>query len=157
VSTTPVYSREKHANIDYCVIDDLAGILWAVNIGSIELHTSLHTRHDQHRPTVVAFDLDPGEGVDVIGCAEVALRLRELLHDIRLDALAKTSGSKGLQIYVPLNADVTYAETKPLSRRIAETLEASWPERVTPHAQWTIVGRQAPQCCTGSPCGAGSW
>jgi bifunctional non-homologous end joining protein LigD len=131
LQTAPVYSRDKGADIDYCVVDDLAGLLWAVNIGSIELHTSLHARADLHRPTVLAFDLDPGAGVDVVGCAEVALRLREMLGELGLRAHAKTSGGKGLQVYVPLNGDdVTYAQTKPLSRRIAETLEATWPERV---------------------------
>jgi bifunctional non-homologous end joining protein LigD len=130
LSTTPVYSRDKGANIDFCVVEDLAGLLWAVNIGSIELHTSLHTREDLHRPTVLAFDLDPGEGVDVVGCAEVALWLRELLAGIGLRGLAKTSGSKGLQVYVALNGDATYAHTKPLARTIAETLEAAHPERV---------------------------
>jgi bifunctional non-homologous end joining protein LigD len=130
VSTTPVYSREKRANIDYCVIEDLAGLLWAVNVGSIELHTSLHTRDDLHRPTALAFDLDPGEGVDVVGCAEVALWLRDLLAAIGLCAVAKTSGSKGLQVYVPLNTDVTYAQTKPAARAIAETIETRYPDRV---------------------------
>ena len=130
LATTPVWSRDKQANIDFCVVEDLPGLLWAVNIGSIELHTSLHARADLHRPTTIAFDLDPGEGVDVTGCAEVALRLRELLAGIDLVGVPKTSGSKGLQVYVPLNADVTYAQTKPLARRIAETLEAAWPERV---------------------------
>ncbi len=131
LQTAAVYSRDKRADIDYCVVDDLAGLLWAVNIGSIELHTSLHERADLQRPTALAFDLDPGEGVDVIGCAEVALRLRELLAGIGLQAHAKTSGSKGLQLYVPLNTgEVTYEHTKPIARRIAETLEAAWPERV---------------------------
>jgi bifunctional non-homologous end joining protein LigD len=130
MSTTPVYSRDKQANIDFCVVEDLAGLLWAVNIGSIELHTSLHTRADLHRPTTLAFDLDPGAGVDVVGCAEVALWLRELLSRVGLKGYAKTSGSKGLQVYVPLNGDVTYAQTKPLARRIAETLEAAHPGRV---------------------------
>jgi bifunctional non-homologous end joining protein LigD len=130
VSTTPVYSRDKRANIDYCVIEDLAGLLWAVNVGSIELHTSLHTRDDLHRPTALAFDLDPGEGVDVVGCAEVALWLRDLLAGIGLCALAKTSGSKGLQVYVPLNTGVAYAQTKAAARAIAETIETRYPDRV---------------------------
>jgi bifunctional non-homologous end joining protein LigD len=130
VSTTPVYSRDKRANIDYCVIEDLAGLLWAVNVGSIELHTSLHTRDDLHRPTALAFDLDPGEGVDVVGCAEVALWLRDLLAGIGLCAVAKTSGSKGLQVYVPLNTGVTYAQTKAAARAIAETIETCHPDRV---------------------------
>ncbi len=130
MQTAPVWSRDKQANIDFCVVDELPALLWAVNIGSIELHTSLHTRADLQRPTTLAFDLDPGEGVDVLGCAEVALRLREMLAGAGLRALAKTSGSKGLQVYVPLNSAATYAQTKPAARTIAEVLEAQWPERV---------------------------
>jgi bifunctional non-homologous end joining protein LigD len=130
VSTVPVWSRDKRADIEFCVVNELATLLWAVNLGSIELHTSLHTREDLHRPTVLAFDLDPGEGVDVLGCGEVALRLRDFLAGVGLRALVKTSGSKGLQVYVPLNSDVTYAQTKPVAKTIAEVLEAQWPERV---------------------------
>jgi bifunctional non-homologous end joining protein LigD len=130
VATTPVWSRDKHADIDFCVVEDLATVLWAVNIGSIELHTSLHERDDLHRPATLAFDLDPGERVDVLGCAEVALMLRELLGEVGLRGFVKTSGSKGLQVYVPLNTPITYAETKPLARTMAELLEARHPERV---------------------------
>ena len=130
VGTVPVWSRDKRADIEFCVVDELATLLWAVNIGSIELHTSLHTQADLRRPTTLALDLDPGEGVDIVGCAEVALRLRELLDGLGLRAFVKTSGSKGLQVYVPLNRDATYAEVKPLARTIAEVLEAQCPERV---------------------------
>jgi bifunctional non-homologous end joining protein LigD len=130
VPTIPVWSRDKAANIEFCSVNDLATLLWAVNIGSIELHTSLHTRHDLHRPTTLAFDLDPGAGVDVLGCGEVALRLQELLSSVGLRSVVKTSGSKGLQVYVPLNSDVTYTQTKPAARQIAEVMEAQWPERV---------------------------
>jgi bifunctional non-homologous end joining protein LigD len=131
VSVVPVWSRDKQANIEYCSIEELPGLLWAVNIGSIELHTSLHSRVDLHRPTVLAFDLDPGADIDVVACAEVALWLRHALDAIGLRSLVKTSGSKGLQVYVPLNSEVTYAETKPMAKGIAEALEAHWPERVT--------------------------
>jgi bifunctional non-homologous end joining protein LigD len=130
MQTAPVWSEAKRAPIEFCVVDDLAALLWAVNIGSIELHTSLHTRHDLHRPTTLAFDLDPGDGVDIVDCAEVALRLRDVLGARGLRGWAKTSGSKGLQVYVPLNSDVTYAETKPFARAVAEGLERRWPERV---------------------------
>jgi bifunctional non-homologous end joining protein LigD len=126
----PVWSEAKGATIDFCVVNELASLLWAVNIGSIELHTSLHTRHAMHRPTALAFDLDPGDGVDVIACGEVALRLRALLDGVGLCGFVKTSGSKGLQVYVPLNADVAYAQTKPLAKSIAQTLEAESPDRV---------------------------
>jgi bifunctional non-homologous end joining protein LigD len=127
----PVWSAAKQSTIDYCVVNELAALLWAVNLGSIELHASLHTREAMQRPTVLAFDLDPGEGVDVLGCGGVALRLRELMTAVGLRAFAKTSGSKGLQVYVPLNApEVTYAQTKPLAKAIAQTLEAQTPDRV---------------------------
>jgi bifunctional non-homologous end joining protein LigD len=130
VPTAPVWSRDKHANIDYCVVNELAALLWAVNLGSIELHTSLHLRQDLHRPTVIAFDLDPGEGTGLLECCEVALRLRDLFASLELRSFVKTSGSKGLQVYVPLNEQVSYAQTKPVSRTIAELLEAETPDAV---------------------------
>jgi bifunctional non-homologous end joining protein LigD len=130
VPTAPVWSRDKQANIDYCVVNDLPTLLWAVNIGSIELHTSLHLIHDLHSPTAMAFDLDPGEGVGVLECGQVALRLRELFADTGREAFVKTSGSKGLQVYVALEAGVTYADTKPAARAVAEALERERPEAV---------------------------
>ena len=127
----PVWSRDKGETIDYCVVNELASLLWAANIGSIELHTSLHTRDALDRPTVLAFDLDPGEGASILDCCEVGLRLRDLFAGQGLDSYPKTSGSKGLQVYVPLNDDrVTYAVTKPLSRTVAELLEAQTPDAV---------------------------
>jgi bifunctional non-homologous end joining protein LigD len=128
--TVPVWSPDKGEDINYCVVNELAALLWAVNIGSIELHTSLHLRHDLHRPTVVAFDLDPGEGAGLLDCCEVALRLRQLFAGMGLSSYPKTSGSKGLQVYVPLNSEISYAYTKPASRQIAEHLEAHWPDQV---------------------------
>src|SRR5919109_2938671 len=129
VPTAPVWSEAKREPIRYCVVDELAALLWAVNIGSLELHTSLHTRADLHAPTFIAFDLDPGAGVDLLGCVPVALRLREVLRGIGLESWVKTSGSKGLQVYAPVR-DASYAETKPLARAIAEGLEERWPDRV---------------------------
>src|SRR4051794_34178197 len=129
--TAPVWSRDKGENIDYCVVNELAALIWAVNIGSIELHTSLHLIHDLHGPAVIAFDLDPGDGVGLRECCEVSLRLRSMFERLDMRAFLKTSGSKGLQVYVPLNADgLTYAETKPVARRIAQLLEAETPDRV---------------------------
>ena len=138
VPTAGVSSRDKAQEICYCVLNEVASVLWAVNLGSLELHTSLHTRADLHRPTVIAFDLDPGEGVDVLACAEVALRLRSVLDGMGLRSWVKTSGSKGLQVYVPLNSDVTYAQTKPLARAVAEGLERTWPERVVSRVQRSL-------------------
>lgn len=137
----PVWSRDKGENINYCVLNELASLLWAVNIGSVELHTSLHERSDLHRPTVLAFDLDPGEGTTIVECCEVALRVRELLRGVGLAAFPKTSGSKGLQVYVPLNTDVTYDVTKPIARRIAELLEEQTPASVSTPVGWDEVER----------------
>jgi bifunctional non-homologous end joining protein LigD len=128
--TVPVWSRDKGADIHYCVVNEPAGIVWAVNLGSLELHTSLHLRDDLDRPTAMAFDLDPGEGAGLVECCEVAVRLRELLGRLGLTSLAKTSGSKGLQVYVPLNSAVSYRETKSLSRAIAQLLEEQTPDAV---------------------------
>jgi bifunctional non-homologous end joining protein LigD len=126
----PVWSRDKGQDIDYCVVNELGALLWAVNIGSIELHTSLHLRSELHRPAVLAFDLDPGDGAGILDCGEVALRLRDLFVNVGLRSLVKTSGSKGLQVYVPVNTEVSYATTKPLSRGVAELLEGQTPDAV---------------------------
>src|SRR3954453_9260023 len=130
LSTAPIWSRDKQAFIEYCVANEPAAVLWAVNIGSLELHTSLHTVHDLMRPTAIAFDLDPGEGVGLVECCDVGLRLRDLFAGAGLRSFAKTSGSKGLQVYVPLNTSVAYGETKPIARGVAEMLEARWPELI---------------------------
>jgi bifunctional non-homologous end joining protein LigD len=130
IETVPVWSGDKQADISFCVVNELAALVWAVNIGSIELHTSLHTRADLHRPTALTFDLDPGEGVDVLACAEVALLLRDVLAGGGMRALVKTSGSKGLQVYVPLDGARAYDEIKPLARGIAEMLARERPERI---------------------------
>ena len=126
----PVWSRDKRANIDFCVVNELPALLWAVNIGSIELHTSLHLRAELERPTVIAFDLDPGEGVGLLECCEVALRINALFDRLGFRSLAKTSGSKGLQVYLPLNGDASYDDTKPLARLVAELLERETPGAV---------------------------
>ena len=130
VGTVPVWSRDKDAYIEYCVVNELGTLLWAVNLGSVELHTSLHRSHDLHRPTAMAFDLDPGPGASILHCCEVALRLRELFAALGLEAYPKTSGSKGLQVFLPLNTGVTYDFAKPAARRIAESLEKQTPKAV---------------------------
>jgi bifunctional non-homologous end joining protein LigD len=128
--TAPVWSRDKQAYIEYCVVNEAAALLWAVNLGSIELHSSLHTCRDLQRPTVVAFDLDPGPRTNILHCCEVALRLRELFAAMELLTYPKTSGSKGLQLYLPLNVEITYEFTKRGARQVAEMLEAQAPDAV---------------------------
>src|SRR5947208_3399626 len=90
-------------NLDFCLADDLATLVWVANLASLELHTSLSRGADIDRPSMMVFDLDPGAPATIVECAQVGLWLRELLDDLGLESVAKTSGSKGLQLYVPLN------------------------------------------------------
>jgi bifunctional non-homologous end joining protein LigD len=130
VATAPIWSGRTAGEIDYCLANDLPTLLWAANLASIELHTSLSLATDLPRPTAVVFDLDPGDGAGVLDCARVALWLRDLFDAIGLRMLVKASGSKGLQTYVPLNSPTSYEETKPFAQAVAELLERQHPELV---------------------------
>ena len=79
---------------------------------------------------MLVFDLDPGEPAGIVECAQVGLVLRGLFEQLGLETVVKTSGSKGLQVYVPLNSHASYAETKPFARRVAELLEQRMPKLV---------------------------
>jgi bifunctional non-homologous end joining protein LigD len=126
-----VPSEAKGHPINYCVIDSEEALMWSVNHANIELHVTLALGEDIQRPTHVVFDLDPGEPADISDCADVALLLRGMFDQLGLQSFAKTTGSKGLQVYLPLNSDVTYEQTKPFARQVAELLAERWPERVT--------------------------
>jgi bifunctional non-homologous end joining protein LigD len=129
--TAAVHSRDKGRPIHYCVANELAAVVWAANIGSLELHTSLHRVDAPDHPTAVAFDLDPGAPAGLLECCEVAVRLRDALAGVGLRCRPKTSGGKGLQVYVPLNlGEATYDEAKRFARTLAELLEAEAPDRV---------------------------
>jgi bifunctional non-homologous end joining protein LigD len=130
VRTAPVWSGQNEGDIDYCVCDDLATLTWVSQLAALELHPSLSLAEDVERPTVLAFDLDPGPPAGILECCAVALRLRELFDGLGLESFPKTSGSKGLQVYVPLNGAVTYDETKPFARAVAQALESSEPKLV---------------------------
>jgi bifunctional non-homologous end joining protein LigD len=130
VRTFPVPRREGGPAINYIIVDDVRTLVWAPNMAALELHPFLHRAPDLDRPTHIVFDLDPGEGANILQCAEVAFLLRDVLTRLRLKSLAKVSGSKGIQIYVPLNRAVTYSATQPFARAIAELLENTHPKRV---------------------------
>ena len=122
---------EEVAGIRYVVCDDLPTLVWLANLADLELHPSLSLAGDIDRPTVMAFDLDPGEPAGLAECCEVALLLREALAALGLESFAKTSGSKGIQVYVPLNTEVDYdSGTKPLSRALARLLESRHPKLI---------------------------
>ena len=130
VRSEPVELSSK--TIQFCVCDDLPTLVWLANLADLELHPSLSKVPQVERPTVMAFDLDPGPPAGIAECCEVALILRDALNRIGLESFAKTSGSKGIQVYVPLNVEgVDYDHgTKPLSQALARHLEAEHPKLV---------------------------
>ncbi len=130
VRTAAVYSRSNDRTIDFTLADDLPTLVWLANLADLELHTSLALATDVTEPTVIAFDLDPGEPATVVECAAVALELRTVFAHLGLEAFPKTSGSKGMQVYVPLNTPVTYKETKTFALALAQLLERRMPELV---------------------------
>ena len=131
VQTAKVWSESNNRMMNYCLVQDLATLVWAANLADLELHTSLSRKNNIERPTMMVFDLDPGAPADVVQCCQVGLWLRDLLARMKLKSLAKTSGSKGLQVYVPLNTSVTYDQTKDLSRALAQHLEGEHADLVT--------------------------
>src|SRR5216684_203358 len=123
VKTAKVWSEGNNRIMDYCLAQDLPTLVWAANLADLELHTSLAKKNDVARPTMMVFDLDPGAPADIVQCCQVGLWLRDLLGKTKLKSFAKTSGSKGLQVYVPLNTPATFDQTKDLSRAFAQHLE----------------------------------
>jgi len=117
-------------DVAYCSLNEAASLVWTANLAAIELHPSLAKGEDLTRPTSIVFDLDPGPGCDVLTCGRVAVMLREALDHFGLQAWVKTSGSKGLQMYVPLNSAVTYEDTRPFSLAIAQVLERRHPDLI---------------------------
>ena len=130
VKTAKVWSEGNKREMLYCLAQDLPTLVWAANLADLELHTSLARKKDVTKPTMMVFDLDPGAPADIVQCCQVGLWLRDLLAKMKLKSWAKTSGSKGLQLYVPLNTAATFDGTKALSRALAEHLEREHPELV---------------------------
>ena len=130
VATARIWSESHKAEIDYTLIEDLPTLVWSANLANIELHTSLARVGDLDRPDSLVFDLDPGAPADAIDCARVALRLRAFFTQLGLDGYAKTSGSKGIHLHVPLNGTATFAESRPFAKAVAETFEARFPDEV---------------------------
>src|SRR6516162_7396661 len=131
VQTAKVWSEGNQRIMHYYLANDLPTLVWAANLADLELHTSLSRKNNIERPTMMVFDLDPGAPADIVRCCQVGIWLRELLDGMKLKAFAKTSGSKGLQVYVPLNTPVTYDQTKNLSLALAQYLEHEHANLVT--------------------------
>ncbi|HEY0362989.1 MAG TPA: DNA ligase D, partial [Solirubrobacteraceae bacterium] len=128
-------------SIDYVVVDHEATLVWLANLADLELHTSLALAAEPERPTLVAFDLDPGPPATVVECCRVAELLRGMFEGLGLECFAKTSGSKGMQVYLPLNSQATFAQTKAFSKAVAELLAREEPG--------LVVARQTKSARTG--------
>jgi bifunctional non-homologous end joining protein LigD len=129
VRTVTLPSERKP--IDYTLVEDLPTLVWLANLAAIELHTPLARAEAIDRPTTLVFDLDPGAPATIVECCRVGLTLQGMFENLGLQSFAKTSGSKGLQVYVPLNSpEVTFEQTKPFARAVAELLEQAEPQEI---------------------------
>ncbi len=123
---------DRDGTIGYCALDSTAALAWSANMAALELHAPMARGVDIESPTMLVFDLDPGAPADVHSCAEVALDIRAVLDDLAgLACLAKTSGSKGLQLYVPLNRPHTHEHCSSFAQAVAQVLEKHHGDRVT--------------------------
>jgi bifunctional non-homologous end joining protein LigD len=130
VKTAPVWSEGNQRQINYILANDLATLIWVANLAALELHPSLSLAKNIACPTMMVFDLDPGPPANIVQCAQVGIWLRDIFEHFGLHSFPKTSGSKGLQIYVPLNTAVSYDATKNFAHALARLLEHEHPELV---------------------------
>lgn len=130
VRTASVWAGDRAGALDFTLVEEPATLVWLAQLAALELHPSLALAGAIDRPTVLAFDLDPGPPATIVECCRVALLVRELFDRLGLECFAKSSGSKGMQVYVPLNGTATYATTKPYARAVALALEAAEPDLV---------------------------
>ena len=131
VKTAEVRLEHKEP-MTVCLVNDLSTLMWVENLASLELHVPLARVASPETPDAMVFDLDPGEPADMLDCARVALILRDLLSPLGLAGYVKTSGQKGLHVYVPLNREeTTFADTKKFSKAVAEIMQKNYPDLVT--------------------------
>ncbi|MEX0784819.1 MAG: DNA ligase D [Dehalococcoidia bacterium] len=131
VKTSPITSFSEKRTIHFVLVNDLPTLVWTANLAALELHPLLSLAGDVFRPSSIVFDLDPGAPANLVQCAEVALLLRELFEALNLQSFPKSSGSKGMQVYVPLHTPVTYEHTRPFAQTVARLLEKQHPQRIT--------------------------
>jgi len=118
--------------IRFCLVNDLETLIWVENLASLELHVPLARAGSPWTPDSMVFDLDPGDPANILDCARVALILRDLLSRMGLASYIKTSGQKGLHVFVPLNRkDTTFEDTKTFSKAVAGIMQKHYPALVT--------------------------
>lgn len=128
---THAVERRRHAgHINYILVNNAATLAWCANLAAIEFHPFLHRATRLEQPTHVVFDLDPGEGADLVTCAEVAFLVKEVADGLGLESFPKVSGSKGLQVYMPLNTRTNYDATGSFAKAMAELLQQQHPDLV---------------------------
>ncbi len=123
VRTVSVGRAGSRPAYEACVANDVDTLVWLANLAAIELHPPLFIAADPERPTAMVFDLDPGAPAGVIECAVVACAIRDMLKDLELVSFPKTSGSKGLQLYVPLHPEATFDVIKAVAHTMAVLIE----------------------------------
>jgi len=128
--TIPIRSERQDKTIEFCCVEEVAGLTWVANLADLELHTGLAVGRRLGNPTAAAFDLDPGPATSIVECCTIALQLKEMFGDLGLESYPKTSGSKGMQIYLPLNSEDTYEETKSFAHAVAGVMEEKMPDLV---------------------------
>jgi len=122
--------KKGEKDIDFILVNNLATLVWTANLANLEMHVFLSRVPDVHGPTAVVFDLDPGPPADVLSCAQVAVWLKSIFDHFKLKSFAKSSGSKGIQLYIPLNTPVDYDTTSAFAQSFAIALENAHPDLV---------------------------
>jgi bifunctional non-homologous end joining protein LigD len=123
---------DRKGGIEYCCIDEAAAMVWAANMAALEIHAPMALASDLNVPRALVFDFDPGAPAAIAECCEIALATREVLDSVGLAGWCKTSGSKGLQMYVPLNTPTaTHEGAADFALAVGQLLERQMPPRVT--------------------------
>jgi bifunctional non-homologous end joining protein LigD len=130
IKTFPIPRTSENSTINYILINDPSSLVWSANMANLEIHPFLAKAPRIEQPTMVVFDLDPGEGADILDSCEVAFYVKELLERLNLESFVKVSGSKGIHLHVPINTKVTYEVTQPFAKSVAQLLESEHPDRV---------------------------
>ena len=122
---------DRNGGIDYCCIDSVPSIAWVANMAGLEIHAPMATGDDIESPRACVFDLDPGAPADITDCARVGLEIHDVLAGVGLECFPKTSGSKGMQLYVPLNRPHTHDHASSFAHAVAQVLQKHRPDHVT--------------------------
>lgn len=122
---------DRRGGIEYCCLDSMPALAWAANMAALEIHAPMATGDDIESPRACVFDLDPGAPADLTDCGRVALAIRDVLDGIGLECHPKTSGAKGMQLYVPLNTPHTHDHASAFAHAVAQVLEKHRPDEVT--------------------------